>query len=215
MNGRPLEVNWMAANVPAIVEVWHLGSEAGNAIADVLFGDYNPSGKLPVSFPRHVGQLPLYYNHKNTGRPSDGSKNVFSSHFTDESNKPLFSFGFGLSYTTFSYSDLKLDSNILTMGGELQVTVVVKNTGKVAGEEVVQLYIRDLVGSITRPVKELKGFEKIWLNAGETKTIRFKISENDLAFYGADLKLKAEPGDFKLWVGTNSDTGLEASFTLK
>ncbi|MBL7968075.1 MAG: beta-glucosidase BglX [Prolixibacteraceae bacterium] len=215
MNGRPLEINWMAANIPAIVEAWHLGSEAGNAIADVLFGDYNPSGKLPVSFPRHVGQLPLYYNHKNTGRPSDGSNNVFSSHFTDESNKPLFPFGFGLSYTTFSYSDLKLSSDILNKGGELYVSVNVKNTGNVAGEEVVQLYVRDLIGSITRPVKELKGFEKIVLNVGETKTIRFKLSENDLAFYGADLKLKAEPGDFKLWVGTNSENGLEASFTLK
>lgn len=215
MNGRPLDLTRMVDKVQAIVEAWHLGSESGNAIADVLFGDYNPSGKLPVSFPRHVGQLPLYYNHKNTGRPSDGSNNVFSSHYTDESNKPLFPFGYGLSYTTFSYSDLRLNSNVLNRGGELLVSVTVRNTGTVAGEEVVQLYIRDLIGSITRPVKELKGFEKVSLKAGESKTVQFRITEKDLAFYGADLKFNAEPGDFHLWVGPNSEEGIKTTFSLK
>lgn len=215
MNGRPLDLTRMVDKVPAIVEAWHLGSESGNAIADVLFGDYNPSGKLPVSFPRHVGQLPLYYNHKNTGRPSDGSNNVFSSHYTDESNKPLFPFGYGLSYTTFSYSDLRLNSNVLNRGGELLVSVTVRNTGTVAGEEVVQLYVRDLIGSITRPVKELKGFEKVSLKAGESKTVQFRITEKDLAFYGADLKFNAEPGDFHLWVGPNSEEGIKTTFSLK
>lgn len=215
MNGRPLEISWMAENVPSIVEAWHLGSEAGNAIADVLFGDFNPAGKLPVSFPGNIGQLPIYYNHKNTGRPNGGEGNVFWSHYTDASNESLFPFGFGLSYTTFSYSDLKISSPEITKGEKLQVSVTVKNTGKVVGEEVVQLYIRDLVGSITRPVKELKGFEKISLKSGESKVVSFSIGENDLAFWGADNKFKAEPGDFKLWVGTNSKEGLESSFKLK
>lgn len=155
MNGRPLDISWMAKNVPSIVEAWHLGSEAGNGIADVLFGDYNPSGKLPVSFPHTIGQVPIYYNHKNTGRPNGGPESVFWSHYTDAPNDALFPFGFGLSYTTFEYSDLKISSDAIAKGEKLQVSVTVKNSGKVAGEEVVQLYIRDLVGSITRPVKEL------------------------------------------------------------
>ncbi|HZL12499.1 MAG TPA: beta-glucosidase BglX [Prolixibacteraceae bacterium] len=215
MNGRPLDISWMANNVSSIVEAWHLGSEAGNAIADVLFGDYNPAGKLPASFPRSVGQVPIYYNHKNTGRPSDGEGNVFWSHYTDSPNDALFPFGYGLSYTTFAYSDLKISSETIAKGEKLEVSVTVKNTGKVAGEEVVQLYIRDLVGSISRPVKELKGFEKIALKSGESKLVRFTLGENDLAFWGLDHKFKAEPGDFKLWVGTNSVEGLETSFKLK
>lgn len=215
MNGRPLDISWMAENVPSVIEAWHLGSEAGNAIADVLFGDYNPSGKLPVSFPRTVGQVPIYYNHKNTGRPNGGEGNVFWSHYTDAPNDALFPFGFGLSYTTFSYSDLKISSDAISKGEKLQVSVSVKNSGNVSGEEVVQLYIRDLVGSITRPVKELKGFEKISLQAGESKVVNFTIGENDLAFWGADNTFKAEPGDFNLWVGTNSAEGLETSFKLK
>lgn len=216
MNGRPLEINWMAENVPSILEAWHLGSEAGNAIADVLFGDYNPAGKLPVSFPKAVGQLPLYYNHLNTGRP-DGDPNgsVFWSHYTDESNLPLYPFGYGLSYTTFEYSALKLSSDVLSADSDLVISVTLKNTGERAGEEVAQLYIRDLVGSISRPVKELKGFEKVMLNPGESKEITFTLSVGDLAFYGASDEWKLEPGDYKLWVGTNSSEGLEGSFTLK
>jgi beta-glucosidase len=214
MNGRPLVINWMAEHVPAIVEAWHLGSEAGNAIADVLFGDYNPSGKLPVSFPRSVGQCPIYYNHFSTGRAED-TGTVFWSHYTDESNEPLFPFGYGLSYTTFSYSDLQLNADEITAGQKLKVSVVVKNTGEVDGEEVVQLYVQDLYGSIARPVKELKGFEKIFLKAGESKTVAFELGANDLAFFGADKTWKAEPGDFNLWVGTNSQSGLKGSFKLK
>jgi len=215
MNGRPLDISWMAKNVPSIVEAWHLGSEAGNGIADVLFGDYNPAGKLPVSFPRTTGQVPLYYNHKSTGRPSDGEGNVFWSHYTDAPNDALFPFGYGLSYTTFAYSDLKINSAVISKGDKLQVSVVVKNTGQVKGQEVVQLYIRDLVGSITRPVKELKAFDKISLNPGESKVVNFELTENDLAFWGANNQFKAEPGDFQLWVGTNSVEGLKTSFRLK
>lgn len=216
MNGRPLEINWMAENVPSILETWHLGSEAGNAIADVLFGDYNPAGKLPVSFPKSVGQLPLYYNYLSTGRP-DGDPNgmVFWSHYTDESNQPLFPFGFGLSYTSFDYVDLKLSSRELTADGELKISTTVKNTGDRAGEEVVQLYVRDMVGSISRPVKELKGFEKVMLKAGESKEITFTLTAEDLKFYGASNEWKAEPGEYKIWVGTNSADGLESGFALK
>lgn len=215
MNGRPLDISWMAEHVPSIVEAWHLGSEAGNGIADVLFGDYNPAGKLPVSFPHCVGQLPLYYNHKSTGRPTNGEGNVFWSHYTDCSKEALYPFGYGLSYTTFNYSDLKLSAPEFSKGEKLEVSATVTNAGKVDGEEVVQLYIRDLVGSITRPVKELKGFQKIFLKAGESKTVQFTLSDQDLAFWGADNTFKAEPGDFNLWVGPNSVDGLEASFKLK
>ncbi len=216
MNGRPLEINWMAEHIPSVLETWHLGSEAGNAIADVLFGVYNPSGKLPVSFPRSVGQQPLYYNHLSTGRPfGDPNGAVFWSHYTDESNAPLYPFGYGLSYTTFEYSDLKLSSNEMSESGNIKVAVSVKNTGKFAGEEVVQLYIRDLVGSISRPVKELKGFEKISLTPGESKEVNFTITTKELEFFGASNEWKAEPGEFKLWVGTNSAAGLEAGFVLK
>lgn len=215
MNGRPLEITRMAGTVPSIVEAWHLGSEAGNAIADVLFGDYNPAGKLPVSFPRAVGQLPLYYNHKNTGRPTGDENVVFWSQYNDQPNTPLFPFGYGLSYTTFSYEELKMSTETLAKNGTLQVSVKVKNTGSVAGEEVVQLYLRDLVGSLTRPVKELKGFEKVMIQPGETKEVQFTLTPADLAFFTAQGKWEAEPGDFKLWVGPNSAEGLEAAFTLQ
>ncbi len=214
MNGRPLLINWMAENVPAIVEAWHLGSEAGNAMADVLFGDYNPSGKLPVSFPRADGQLPLYYNHLSTGRPV-GGETVFWSHYTDESNLPRFPFGYGLSYTTFKYSDLKLSAKEITANDELKISVTVENTGSRAGEEIAQLYIRDLVGSISRPVKELKGFEKISLEPGEKKEVNFTLTGKDLEFYGATDEWRTEPGEYKLWVGPNSTEGLESGFILK
>ncbi len=215
MNGRPIEINWMAEHVPAILETWHLGSEAGNAIAEVLFGDYNPAGKLPVSFPRAVGQQPLYYNHFNTGRPTNGEGNVFWSHYTDESKEPLFPFGYGLSYTTFKYSDLTLSANKISSEDILKVSAKITNTGKVSGEEIVQLYIRDLVGSITRPVKELKRFKKILLQPGETKMVSFELSEKDLEYYGISGEWKADPGEFKLWVGPNSAEGMEASFELE
>jgi beta-glucosidase len=213
-NGRPLTINWESQNVPAILEAWIPGTQAGNAIADVLFGKFNPSGKLPVTFPYAVGQIPIYYNHKNTGRPLKDYKDKWVSRYIDIPNEPLYPFGFGLSYTSFGYSDLKLSANQMKMGGEIIVSVTVKNSGNYDGEEVVQLYTRDLVGSVTRPVKELKGFKKIMLKKGETKEVSFTIKSSDLAFYTRDMTFKAEPGDFKVFVGTNSVDCLEAGFNL-
>ena len=215
--GRPLALNWEEENIPAILNVWFPGSEAGNSIADVLFGKVNPSGKLSTTFPQKVGQVPIYYAHKNTGRPLAEGKwfEKFRSNYLDVSNDPLYPFGFGLSYTTFDYSDIKLSSTTLTKGKSITASIILSNTGKYDGKEVVQLYTRDLVGSITRPVKELKGFQKVSLKAGESKTISFTISENDLKFYNSDLKFAAEPGDFKVFIGTNSRDVKEASFSLK
>lgn len=215
-NGRPLILTWASKHIPAILEAWHLGTQSGNAIAQVLYGDYNPSGKLPMTFPRSVGQLPIYYNYKNTGRPTMNEPgSVFWSHFTDELNTPLFPFGFGLSYSKFEYSNLKLSKNSFTKGGNLTVTVTVKNTGKYTGKEVVQLYIRDVVGSFTRPVKELKGFEMIELKPGSQKDVSFIIDENTIAFYNANQKWEAEKGDFKVFVGTNSSETLESDFKFE
>lgn len=215
--GRPLALKWEEENIPAILNVWFPGSEAGNSIADVLFGKVNPSGKLSATFPQNVGQVPLYYAHKNTGRPLAEGKwfEKFRSNYLDVSNDPLYPFGFGLSYTTFNYSDVKLSANTLTKGKSITASVTLSNTGKYDGKEVVQLYIRDLVGSITRPVKELKGFQKVALKAGESKTISFNISENDLKFYNSDLKFVAELGDFQVFIGTNSRDVKTASFSLK
>jgi beta-glucosidase len=214
MNGRPLTIPWLDEQAPAIVEAWFAGTEAGNAIADVLFGDYNPSGKLTTSFPRNVGQIPIYYNHKNTGRPYEGGNPKFKSDYLDVDNSPLYPFGYGLSYTTFTYDTIQLSQNTLRPGQSITASVLVKNTGNMAGEETVQLYIRDLVGSVTRPVKELKSFQKINLNAGEMKKVQFTITENDLKFYNSDLKYVSEPGDFKLFIGTNSRDANETSFRL-
>lgn len=215
--GRPLALKWENENIPAILNVWFPGSEAGNSIADVLFGNVNPSGKLSTTFPQNVGQVPLYYAHKNTGRPLADGKwfEKFRSNYLDVSNDPLFPFGYGLSYTSFTYSDIKLSSNTLTKGKPITASITLTNAGKYDGKEVVQLYTRDLVGSITRPVKELKGFQKISLKAGESRQVSFTISENDLKFYNSDLKFVAEPGDFKLFIGTNSRDVKETSFTLK
>ncbi len=213
MNGRPLEISWMADRVPAIVEAWHLGSEAGNAIADVLFGKYNPSGKLPMSFPRHLGQLPLYYSQKNTGRPGP-KKEVFWSHYTDEKNDALYPFGFGLSYTTFHYGTINLSSKQMAMGGDITISTTLTNTGKYDGEEVVQLYVCDLVGSVTRPKKELKGFQKIFLKKGESKNIQFTLSSDDLAFYTRNKTWEAEPGKFKVFIGSSSTDTKEKTFEL-
>lgn len=215
MNGRPLTIPWEAQHIPTILETWHLGSEAGNAIADVVLGKYNPSGKLPISFPRSVGQIPVYYGHKNTGRPSSDPGLVFYTHYMDEEITPLFPFGYGLSYTTFDYSDISLNKKSIASGEEIQVSVEVTNAGNMKGEEVVQLYIRDMVASVTRPVKELKSFEKIELEAGEKKTVTFKLTEEDLSFYKQDLSFGTEPGLFKVFVGTNSQDLKESEFELK
>jgi beta-glucosidase len=216
-NGRPLVLNDENATVPAILDVWFAGSEAGSAIADVLFGDENPSGKLTATFPRSVGQVPIYYNQKNTGRPlsnKEGKFEKFRSNYIDERNEPLFPFGFGLSYTTFDYSNLKISSDKMNFNEKLKVTVDVTNTGNFDGKEVVQLYIRDLVGSVTRPIKELKGFQKIALKKGEKQTVSFEISVEDLKFYNSDLQFVAEPGTFHVFVGTNSDVDKKLSFEL-
>jgi beta-glucosidase len=203
INGRPMTLPWENAHVSAILEAWKGGTEAGNAVANVLFGDYNPSGKLTTTFPATVGQIPLYYNHMNTGRPMD-PENKFTSKYLDVSNDPIYPFGYGLSYTTFEYSDIKL-SKIQLKGDEtLTASVTVTNTGKVEGEEVVQLYIHDPVASISRPVKELKNFKKVMLQPGEKKDITIDITTNDLKFYNSDLKYDWEPGDFVIFIGTNS-----------
>jgi beta-glucosidase len=214
--GRPLVFNWTADNVPAILYTWWLGSEAGNAIADVLFGDYNPSGKLPMSFPRDEGQIPIYYNHFNTGRPAkDESNTNYVSAYTDLKNSPKFPFGFGLSYTTVQYSDLKLSDQKIKSNGSIEVSLNISNTGKVAGEEVVQLYLRDKVGSVVRPIIELKDFQKIKLNAGETKSIKFIIDKEKLSFYNNELQWVAEPGDFEVMIGSSSaDIRLRSDFEL-
>jgi len=214
--GRPLSLKWENENVPAILNVWFGGSEAGNAVADVLFGEVAPSGKLTATFPQNVGQVPIYYSYKNTGRPLPQGQwfQKFRSNYLDVSNDPLYPFGYGLSYTTFSYSDIRLSTNQMRPADKIMATVTVTNTGTREGKEVVQLYIRDLVGSITRPVKELKGFQKISLKSGESRQVSFVISVNDLKFYNSDLKWVAEPGDFKLMIGTNSRDVKEASFSL-
>lgn len=204
-NGRPLTLSWETENVPAILDVWFAGSEAGDAIADALLGKVNPSGKLSMSFPRNVGQIPVYYNHKNTGRPLTGKWFAkFQSNYIDVPNDPLYPFGYGLSYTQFEYGNIELSAKQLKGNQTLTVTVPVKNIGKYAGKEVVQLYIRDEVGSITRPVQELKGFNKIELAPGETKNVSFNITPELLKFYNGDLKLDWESGDFQIMIGTNS-----------
>lgn len=215
-NGRPLAIPWAAEHIPAILETWHLGTQSGHAIAQVLYGDYNPSGKLPMTFPRNVGQLPLYYNYKNTGRPTlNEPESVFWSHYIDEKNSPLFAFGHGLSYSKFEYSQLKVSSSTFSKGETIQVQVELKNNSAVEGKEVVQLYVRDVVGSFTRPVKELKGFEMVSLKPFETKVITFSIDQNMLAYYTANKIWEAEPGTFKVYVGGSSDQLVETEIVLK
>ncbi len=212
MNGRPLILEWAAEHVPAIVETWFLGVEAGNATADVLFGDVNPSGRLPVTFPRSVGQIPLYYNHRNTGRPPAAEK--YTSKYIDVPVTPRYPFGYGLSYTTFAYRDLKLGAARIGPRDTLTVSVTVTNTGTREGTEVVQLYVRDEVASVARPVRELKGFRRVTLKPGEARTVELRLAARDLAFYGLDMRPVVEPGTFRVFVGSNSAEGLEATFTL-
>ena len=215
--GRPLTLTWEQEHVPAILNVWFGGSEAAYAIGDVLFGDVNPSGKLTMTFPKNVGQIPLFYNHKNTGRPLAAGNwfEKFRSNYLDVDNEPLYPFGYGLSYTTFQYSDIALSTPVMGQNGSTTAVVTVTNTGKRDGAEVVQLYIRDLVGSITRPVRELKGFEKVFLKAGESKTVSFKITPELLRFYDYDLNHVAEPGDFDVIIGGSSQAEKTARLTLK
>jgi beta-glucosidase len=216
MSGRPLVLSWEDANADAILETWFAGTEAGNAIADILFGTYNPSGKLTATFPQHLGQVPIFYNHKSTGRPYNGQMlDKYKSRYLDAPNEPLYPFGFGLSYTTFTYGDVKLSSSSITNADKLTVTCRVTNSGSKAGEEVVQLYVQDIVGSVTRPVKELKGFQKIMLQPGESKDVMFTLTSNDLSFYRLDMTYGTEPGKFNVFVGGNSRDVKSAELTLK
>ncbi|WP_108423225.1 beta-glucosidase BglX [Flagellimonas amoyensis] len=217
MSGRPLTIPEELGLPVAILQVWHPGVEAGNAIADVVFGDYNPSGKLTVTWPRNVGQIPIYYSVKNTGRPAPESDEFqkFRSNYLDSPNTPLLPFGYGLSYTKFEYSNLKLDKTNLGQGESISVTMTVANTGNFDGEEVVQLYVKDIVRSITPPKRELKGFQKVFLKKGEKKEITITLSPNDLKFYNSQLEFVSEPGEFEVFVGTNSDAQLSQKFTLK
>lgn len=212
MNGRPLAIPWIAQHVPAIVETWQLGVQCGNAIADVLFGDVNPGGKLPVTFPRTVGQVPIYYNHKSTGRPTTESR--WTSRYLDTPVGPLYPFGFGLSYTKFDYRNLKVSADKIRPFGKITVSAEIINVGDVAGDEIVQLYIQDVTASMTRAVKELKGFQRITLTPGEKKKVEFTLGPKHLGFYNRYMEYVVEPGIFKIWIGPNSVEGLEGSFEV-
>jgi beta-glucosidase len=217
LNGRPLTLTWENENMDAILEAWFPGTMGGDAIAQTLYGVNVPSGKLPMTFPRSVGQVPIYYNHKNTGRPYLGPtdpEQKYKSRYTDSDNSPLFPFGYGLSYTKFEYSNLKLSAAQINQSGKLKVSVDVANTGNYDGEEVVQLYVKDVVGSVTRPVRELKGFKKLLIKKGEKKTVEFELSAEDLKFYNIDMKFVAEPGDFEVFVGGSSEATLTNKFVL-
>jgi beta-glucosidase len=214
-NGRPLALPWAAEHIPAIVEAWHLGTQTGNAVAQVLYGDYNPSGKLPMSFPRNVGQVPIYYNQHSTGRPINVDKNVFWSHYSDVEKTPQYAFGHGLSYTTFEYGIPKSDKSVYTKGDVVKVTVSITNTGNYDGKEVAQLYIQDVAASLSRPVKELKGFEMVSLKKGETKIVTFTLTDAELGFYNNNGDYLVEPGTFKVFIGTSSDNVQEIEFELK
>ena len=213
-NGRPLTISWAAEKIPTIVEAWQLGTETGNAVAQVLYGDYNPSGKLPMSFPRNIGQVPISYNHYSTGRFTNKDNNVFWSHYSDVEKTPLYPFGYGLSYTTFEYSNLKINKKTFSKGEKVEVSVDLKNTGKVTGKEVAQLYLQDEFASVVRPVKELKGFEMIELKAGETKTVIFTLTDAELGFYNPQNEFVVEPGTFKVMVGGSSDANLTTQFNV-
>ena len=213
-NGRPLAIPWAAEKIPAIVEAWQLGTETGNAVAQVLYGDYNPSGKLPMSFPRNVGQCPIYYNQLSTGRPTNVDGMVFWSHYIDSEKTPQFPFGYGLSYTQFEYSNMIVEKDNYTIGEPVKVSVQVKNIGDYDGKETVQLYIHDVSASIVRPVKELKGFEQVFLKKGESKTITFTLTNEELGFYNNDGKYLVEPGRFEVYVGGNSQEVIKKEFQL-
>lgn len=220
MSGRPLAIPWLADHIPAIVQAWHGGIRAGRAIADVLVGNVNPSAKLTTTWPRAVGQIPLYYAQKSTGRPFSGPgvrqfEEAFRSHYIDEEQTPLFPFGFGLSYTTFEYEALEVETPEVNQDGEVVVSATVRNTGERSGDEIVQLYVRDVIGEVTRPIRELKGFQRVTLSPDERKRVTFAVAVRDLGFHGMDLRYKVEPGDFQVWIGPDSNSGLEGAFTVR
>jgi beta-glucosidase len=212
MNGRPLTIPWLAENSPALLESWFSGTQAGPAIADALFGDVNPGGKLPVTFPRTLGQVPIYYNHKSTGRPPTDQK--YTSKYLDVPVTPLYPFGYGLSYTQFRIGPPELSATSIAPSGQLTVNVEVENTGKVAGDEVVQLYVRDEASSVTRPVKELKGFQRVTLRPGEKRRIQFTLTPEHLGFYNREMRWTVEPGEFRVMVGPNSEDLREVRFRV-
>ena len=217
LNGRPLDLSWESTVADAIVEAWYPGTEGGHAVADVLSGDFNPCGKLTMTFPRNLGQVPIHYDAKNTGRPytpGQGEQHYVSRYLNEPTITPLYPFGYGLSYTTFGYSDLKVAPEKTDMKQPVAVTVTVKNTGKVRGTEVVQLYVRDLVASVTRPTRQLKGFERVTLEPGESREVCFTITSDAVGFYRQDMSFGYEPGDFKVWAGGSSDAALEGSFEI-
>ncbi len=213
MNGRPLAIGWVAANVPAILEAWYPGVEAGHAIADALFGRLNPGGKLPATFPRAVGQVPIYYNHMNTGRPASPT-DKYTSKYIDLSIGPLWPFGHGLSFTQFRLSHLALDARAIAPDGHVRLDVEVRNVGDRAGDEVVQIYIRDVAANVTRPVRELRRFERVTLAASEARTLRFSLGPEDLGLYDRRMQFVVEPGEFRVFVGTSSEGGLEGRFQV-
>ncbi|HEX6650732.1 MAG TPA: glycoside hydrolase family 3 C-terminal domain-containing protein, partial [Pyrinomonadaceae bacterium] len=213
VNGRPLSIGWIANNAPAILESWMGGTESGNAIADILFGDVNPGAKLPVTFPRTVGQVPIYYNHMNTGRPPE-AENRYTSKYFDVPWTPLFPFGFGLSYTNFKITNLQLSAPRIPVNGKLTVSVEVENVGRRAGDEVVQLYIRDVVASMSRPVKELKGFQRVTLQPGEKRRVEFVLDREHLGFWNREMRYVVEPGEFRVMVGSSSADVIEAKFEV-
>jgi beta-glucosidase len=215
MNGRPLDLSWKDENLPAIVEAWHLGQRAGTAIAETLIGKNNPSGKLTMSFPRDVGQLPIYYNHKVTGRPSTAPGQVFYSHYTDLDNSPLYPFGFGLSYSTFEYGEIRLSQNTMIDSEEITASITIKNTSKINGKEIVQLYIQDLVAEETPVVKSLKAFQKVDIKAGDSFDVEFNITKEMLSYYKSNGDLIAEKGEFKVSIGKNSTVENSQIITLK
>jgi beta-glucosidase len=214
MSGRPLILTDIQNQTDALLQAWFLGSQAGNALADILWGAYNPSAKLPITFPRHEGQIPVFYSQKNTGRPYD-PKVKWNSRYLDLPNEPLYPFGFGLSYSQFSYSAPKADKTMFSESDVVTIQVDVTNTSDTDGEEIVQLYVRDLVGSVTRPVKELKAFQKHMIKKGETRTCTFRLSKNDFAFYRRDMSFGSEPGEFDVFVGPDSDTQNKIRLTLQ
>lgn len=211
-SGRPLAISWISEHVPAVLQAWHLGIETGHALADVIFGDFNPCGRLPVTVPRNVGQIPIYYSHKNTGRPPTAEK--YTSKYLDAPWTPLYPFGFGLSYTTFKYDQIRLAQRRIERGGNLEVSVRITNTGTRRGAEVAQLYVRDLVASMTRPVRELKAFSRVELDPQESREVKFAVPVESLGFYDSEMNYIVEPGAFRVWVGPNSDQGVEAEFEI-
>ncbi len=211
MNGRPLAIPELASEAPAVVESWFLGSQHGSAVADVLFGDYNPGGKLPVTFPRATGQIPIYYNHRNTGRPADPAEK-FTSKYLDLPSTPLYPFGYGLTYTTFEYSNLRLSAQKMGAGDSLEIAFDLRNTGDRAGDEVAQVYVRDDIASVAEPVRALKGFRRIPLRPGETRSVAFKLGPDSFALYDRRMRRVVEPGTFTVYVGTDSNALLSAQF---